>query len=191
MAKKSPKVIRNNKKNPDKEAIVKELNETLEKMEADRDAKLKAAKDQLVEMLQVTSDKYRTATGTAEALRVLRFVTDGKIDLDDDIESANSLALYMAEKTLEMKEKAKSLPFDQMDQLCDGFYEKDFDLIHTDTDETEHATILAIEMMLIDLCRNVGGAAQDMVDFCARIKEEIAATEAKLAELLQEPVEEE
>ena len=158
-----------------------ELLHKLEKMREDREKKLTAAREQLVSMLEVTADKYKTATGTAEALRLVRFVWEGFTD-DQDIYLANDLAWQMAGIVEDMVEKAKSLEPEKMDQLCDGFYEKRF---INDDNSGDFRTCLALEMLKIDLCRNVGGAAEDMVSFVARSQEEIDATEKALAELEQ------
>jgi len=168
MAEKKPKLT------VEEKITKKELEEKLEKMIEDRDKKCKAAKDQLVEMLKITADKYLTATGTAEALRTLRF-TCGSDNVS--IDEANDLAFEMATETNKMYNKAKKLDPAEMDKLCDGFYDKDFNVNgHTYGD-------LAFEMMRIDLCRNVGGSAEDMVSFINRVEEEIEATKKALEEL--------
>ena len=159
----------------EKKETKKELENKLISMREDREAKLAAAKDQLVDMLTVTVDKYRTATGTAEALRILRFVDESF----NDIKLANNLAKDMASITSMMTAKARKLEPEEMDQLCDGFYDKDF----TIGDSKAWPYELAKEMMCIDLCRNVGGAAEDMVSFVARSQEEIDATEQALKDL--------
>lgn len=159
----------------EKQQAVEEMGEKLRKMVEDKDAKCKAAKEQLVSMLEVTADKYRTATGVAEALRVLRFVHG---ENGATIEDAMSLAKAMAEEATAMAKKAKAVPYEKMEILCDGFYDKDF--------VSSEEPMLAFEMMRIDLCRNVGGAAEDMVSFCKRVQEEIDETVRALDELQSE-----
>lgn len=151
---------------------IKELEDSIESMKADKEKKCSSAKDQLIEMLRVTVDKYRTATGTAEALRTLRFVfgTD-----DVDLTLANKLAWDLSYEVQKMIEKAQELSYANMDQLCDGFYDKEF------TDDNFFK--LAFEMMRIDLCRNVGPAAEDMVEFIKRTQEEIDKTGEELKKL--------
>lgn len=159
----------------EKQQAIEEMGEKLRKMVEDKDAKCKAAKSQLISMLEVTADKYRTATGVAEALRVLRFVhgEDGAT-----IKDAMLLAKTMAQETADMAKKAKATPYESMETLCDGFYDKDF--------VNSKEPMLAFEMMRIDLCRNVGGAAEDMVEFCKRVQEEIDETVHALDELQSE-----
>ena len=154
-----------------------ELEKKLSMMVEDSGNKCKAAKEQLCEMLDITVSKYRTATGTAEALRVLRFVAG---ENGGDISTANKLAKEMAQIASSMASKAKSLDPQNMDTLCDGFYDKDF-TASNDNSKSEYN--LAREMMCIDLCRNVGGTAEDMVEFIARVQEEISATEEALKKL--------
>lgn len=176
----------NEKLSIDDKIAIKELEEKIEGMKSDKEKKCKAAKEQLIEMLDVTVDKYRTATGTAEALRVLRFVTGTE---DVNITWANRLAWDMAVETDKMKEKAESLSYAEMDQLCNGFYEKEFKIEYnvgkytTEDDMINDWYSLAFEMMRIDLCRNVGGSAEDMVGFIKRVQEEIDSTGEKLKEL--------
>lgn len=166
---------------------IKELEEKIKGMKEDKERKCKAAKEQLVSMLEVTADKYRTATGTAEALRVIRFVTNGDFvaysdeeQQCDDIEYASMLARDMAQIAIEMKNKAEELNYSEMDKLCEDFYLEEFD---PNWDGNSPWWNLATEMMCIDLCRNVGGAAEDMVEFIKRVEEDIDATGRQLKEL--------
>jgi len=172
----------------DEKITIKELEDKIKSMKEDKEKKCRAAKEQLVNMLEVTVDKYRTATGTVEALRTLRFVAG---DDEVNITWANRLAWDMAVEVDKMRMKADSLAYAEMDKLCDGFYEKEFKLAYPETDndidygpiETEHLYQLAFEMMRIDLCRNVGGSAEDMVEFIKRVEEEIDATGEELKKL--------
>ncbi len=173
-------MIDENKIETDNTLAIKELEAKLESMKKDKETKCKAAKDQLIEMLEVTVDKYLTATGTAEALRVYRFVT-GKNNDYGEVVKANILAQKMAETTRKMVEKAKKLSYAKMDEICDGFYTKRY-IVNPEKQEED----LAYEMMCIDLCRNVGGAAEDMVSFIKRVQEEIDATGAELKKLRSE-----
>lgn len=159
---------------------IKELEEKIAGMKEDKEKKCKAAKEQLVSMLEVTVDKYRTATGTAEALRVLRFTSEEKPDGRHwIINDAVNLAHTMAEVTSEMHSKAKKLNYAEMDKLCEGFYAEDFKIEKGKSPYIQ----LAEQMMRIDLCRNVGGAAEDMVEFIKRVEEDIDATGRQLKEL--------
>lgn len=151
---------------------IKELEDKIKSMKEDKEKKCKLAKEQLIDMLEITVDKYRTATGTAEALRVVRFVYGDDRGIVYD---ANNFAWKMAEVASEMVKKAKKLPYAEMDKLCDGFYEKEF--------RSSNAADLVYEMMCIDLCRNVGGAAEDMVEFIKRTQAEIDQTGEELKKL--------
>lgn len=153
---------------------IAELEDKLDKMNEDREAKCKAAKEQLIEMIEVTGDKYYTATGVAEALRIIRFVKGEEQGSKLDIHMARRLACDMADQCALMADKARELGYGEMDQLCDGFYDKMF----AKGDES-----LSYEMMRIDLCRNVGGAAEDMVEFWKHSQEEIDDTCKALDEL--------
>ena len=170
-----------NKLTVEDKMTIKELEDKIKSMKEDKEKKCKAAKEQLIDMLEVTTDKYRTATGTAEALRVLRFT----IGLDDvDLSWASRLAWDMAVEADKIREKAEKLSYAEMDKLCDGFYKKEFKA-EPDHDyaDTFAEYELAFEMMRIDLCRNVGGAAEDMVEFIKRVQEEIDQTGEELKKL--------
>ena len=174
------KVVKNDNLTIDDKILIKELEDKIAGMKEDKEKKCKAAKEQLVEMLRITVDKYRTATGTAEALRVLRFVNgDGEVN----VTWANKLAWDMAFQTERMYKKAEELSYAEMDQLCDGFYDKEFVYDTDEYDGVEAVYRLAFEMMCIDLCRNVGGSAEDMVEFIKRTQEEIDATGEELKKL--------
>ena len=176
---KEVKVIKNENGNDkltiDDRIAIKELEDKIASMKADKEKKCKAAKEQLIEMLSVTVDKYRTVTGTAEALRIVQFLNQD--NLGYDLTWANKLAWDLAVEADRMREKAESLNYAEMDQICDGFYEKEFKL------DSPKVYDVAFEMMRIDLCRNVGGAAEDMVEFIKRVEEEIDACGEKLKEL--------
>lgn len=160
--------------------IIEEMEDKLNKMIEDRDAKCKAAKEQLIENLKVTADKYRTATGVMEALRTMRMVNNGKLDdtpIYDEIEQARDIAAYMIEEVSNMTNQAEYLEYSEMNELCEGFYYTDF------VSDPFSAIDLCKELMRLDLCRNVGPAAEDMVAFLNRANDEITVTENKLAEL--------
>lgn len=182
------KAIKTEKLTIDDKITIKELEDEIKSMKKDKEAKCKSAKEQLVNMLDVTVDKYRTATGTAEALRVLRFVVGSD---EVNLTWANRLAWDMAIETDKIREKAEKLAYAEMDKLCDGFYEKEFKLAYPDHFSSDEITDihtdwdyqLAFEMMRIDLCRNVGSSAEDMVEFVKRVQKEIDKTGEKLKEL--------
>ena len=79
-----------------------------------------------------------------------------------------------------MAAKAKELDPSEMDKLCDGFYDTNLKF------STDDWIRLAKEMMCIDLCRNVGDAAVDMVSFVNRVDEEINDTQAELDKIKED-----
>ena len=161
-----------------------EIIDKIAKMESDREAKLKAAKKQLVEMIEITADKYRTATGTAEAYRILRFIYGEQYNnIEYLLKTACRLAHEMADITQDMAYEANELSYENMDKLCNKYYNKDFDITGLGDDPDVMAFDLANEMMSIDLCRNVGGAAEDIVSFYNRSQEEIDSSKAALDNL--------
>ena len=176
-------------KNEESKETIEELEEKLSLMKSDKANKCDVARDQLVETLEVTARKYFTVTGTAEALRVIRFITgdSASLPLSLELDLANLLAHDMAKDVEKMIGLAKELPHEEMDKLCDSFYDTEFVVKANDPDELADAIRrTAYEMMRIDLCRNVGGAAEDMVSFVKRTDEEIQATQDALDELVAE-----
>ena len=168
-------VIDNDKK--DDSDVREELVSKIASMESDRDIKIGNAMEQLVESLKVTADKYRTATGVMEALRVMRMVNDGcpsDMRIYDEIEGARDLASLMVEEVGKLVEKAKGLKASDMESLCDGAYEVDF------VSKGFSAMDLCFELMRLDLCRNVGPAAEDITGFWKRSMEEIVDTKEEL-----------
>ena len=158
---------------------IEELKQKIESMKKDKEDKCKAAKEQLINQLEITSAKYRTATGTMEALRMLRLVVG---DSYNYIFTANKLAISMAEEVIRMKEKAEQLPYARMDEICDDFYIKDYKVDECEISETDLYDFV-FELMRIDLCRNVGASAEDLVEFIKRTQEEIDAVGEQLKKL--------
>lgn len=146
----------------------REQAKSISKMYEDRDKKAIGAREHLVSQLEVTSDKYRTANGVMAALQVVRDVLgDGCNDYAEEISIAKTVATRMAGIALDMAEKAKSLDPDEMDKLCDGFYKANFS-------ETKASALEMIdELMVLQLCQNVGPNAEDVAEFCHTADEEI------------------
>lgn len=176
------------KKNEDKPSkildreVAQELVDRIKKMVDDRDKKCDQAKTQLRDQLKITADKYRTATGTMEALRVLRMVNDGKpsdMEIFEELAKARTMAADMVKEVSTLVKRAEDLGWAEMDKLCEGAYEEDF------VSKEFSAFDLAFELMRLDLCRNVGPAAEDMVEFQKRADNEINETIAKLNELCE------
>ena len=160
--------------------LIKELEDKIVKMEKDKDDKLKSAKEQLIENLEITADKYRTATGVMEALRVMRMVNDGRLpdmEIYDEINEARDIAATMITQVSKLVHKAKSLSYEDMDKLCEDAYEEDF------VSNGFNAIDLAIELMRLDLCRNIGPAAEDIIEFSKHAEEEIKNTVSELDKL--------
>lgn len=150
------------------------LNETakkqaqdISKMYEDRDKKALGARDHLVSQLEVTSDKYRTANGVMAALNVVRDVLGDVTDYVEEISIAKTSATHMAGVALKMAEKAKGLDPENMHELCDGFYDPDF------SNGKSSALELIDELLVLQLCQQVGPNAEDVSDFCKTADEEI------------------
>lgn len=164
--------------------LMQELLDKKESMASDRNKKLAMAKEQLVEQLKVTVDKYRTATGVMEALRVIRLVNgkdgDGYTNIEFELQDARDLAMFMVSVVSEMAHKADRLGYAEMDELCEGFYDED--LVSKQFSYRD----LCLELMRIDLCRNVGPAAEDIVGFIEKTDAEIADVDKEIEAMLED-----
>jgi len=165
----------------DNEKVAKEMAESIRKMYDDRDKKAVGAKEHLVAQLDVTAQKYRTANGVMSALGIVRdvFGSNAYLTVRDEINLAKTMATTMAGIAATMKDKADALDPDEMDKLCDGFYNKEF------SDGDEEAESLAVELMILQLCQNVGPSAQDIVEFIEHADKEIEKARANLVDFCE------
>lgn len=149
--------------------VAKEMAASIRKMIEDRDKKAVGAKEHLVSQLEVTVDKYRTANGVMSALETVRtvFGSIAEKSVYAEIAIAQRIAKRMAITTDEMARKAGELDPDEMDKLCDGFYDKD--IVEKNVDPED----LAQQLMVLSLCQNVGPNASDVSDFCRTADQEI------------------
>lgn len=163
--------------------VAKNMAESIRKMYEDRDTKALAAKERLVSQLEVTVDKYRTGNGVMSALDMVRTVLGERteeITLAEEIAHAKGLAIVMASKTTEMAKKAKSLDPDKMDSLCENFYKTDF------AKSQATAFDLMEELLVLQLCQNVGPSAEDIVEFLNHTDEEIKKAKKNLEDFCNE-----
>ena len=154
---------------------------SIRKMYEDRDKKALSAKDHLVKQLEVTVEKYRTANGVMSALETLRAVA-GKHEMaiEEEIGLAKTIATTMATNTQKMASKAWDLDPEQMDQLCEGFYDKEF------SESDSSALDMTVELMSLQLCQNVGPDAGDIVEFLRHAGEEIEKAKQNLETFCKE-----
>ena len=145
----------------------KEQAKAISKMYEDRDKRAIGAKEHLVSQLEVTSDKYRTANGVMAALHVVRDVLGTTGDCIEEISIAKTAATCMAGIAKDMADKAGKLDPDDMDKLCDGFYDPAF------SEGKSSAFELIDELLVLQLCQNVGPNAEDVADFCRTADDEI------------------
>lgn len=146
----------------------RQMAKSIAKMYEDRDKKVLNARNHLVSQLKVTSDKYRTANGVMSALDTVRLVFgNNEPSLAGEVSIAKMTASEIAVITVEMADKARELDPENMDELCDGFYDKEFS-------EGEGSVIdMVRQLMILQLCQNVGPSAEDIMEFCRTADEEI------------------
>lgn len=161
--------------------VAEEQAKSISKMYEDRDKKALGAKDHLVSQLQVTSDKYRTANGVMSALSCVREVAgEGMGDTIEQIAMAKTVATEMAAVAKDMADKAKVLDPDEMDQLCDDYYDKEF------SEHDSSIIDMVAELMVLQLCQNIGPNAEDIVDFLKHSDEEIEKARENLVTFCKE-----
>lgn len=141
--------------------------EDIAKMYEDRDKKALGARKHLVAQLEVTSDKYRTANGVMAALQTVRDVFGDVTSYIEEISIAKTAATRMAGIARDMAEKAGKLDPENMAELCDGFYNPAF------SEGESSALELIDELLVLQLCQNVGPNAEDVAEFCRTADEEI------------------
>lgn len=153
----------------------KEQAKAIGKMYEDRDKKAMDAKEHLVAQLEITVDKYRTANGVMSALDTLRTVMgEGGENKYAEIQAAQRLAKRLSVVTTNMAATAKRLDPEEMDKLCDGFY--DMDLVNKNVGPED----LAEQLMILQLCQNVGPSTEDIADFCRTADDEIEKARGNL-----------
>lgn len=148
----------------------------------ERDKKATNAKKHLIAQLDVTIDKYRTANGVMTALQTVRAVAGDHSDLtlEDEIGMAKAVATEMARVTAEMADNAEKTDPDNLDELCDGFYNKEF------SENDSSAIEMVHELMILQLCQNVGPDADDVANFCKQADEEIEKARENLRKFCEE-----
>lgn len=152
------------------------------KMKDAAEEKVANARVHLCETLSITAEKYLTANGVMAALDTLRQVlgNDDDTDFAVQLEIATEVAKAMSQATLTMMERADTIDVEDFDKLCEEFYTADF------TTELPNAQTMTQELMLLQLCQNVGPSAQDILDFRSSSEEEIMKATDKLAKYLEE-----
>lgn len=151
-----------------REAAV-ETAKSIRKMYEDRDKKAVGAKQHLIDQLLVTVDKYKTANGVMSALATVRdvFHNSSFMSCEEEINVAKVIATEMSGIAMDMHDKARKLDPDEMDKLCDGFYSTEY------SKGDGNARDLVRELMIIQLCQNVGPDACDIAEFCKQANLEI------------------
>lgn len=152
------------------------------KMKNAAEEKIENARIHLVDTLEVTAQKYLTANGMMAAIETIRQVI-GNADVSFETQTtwAKDIMRALSDSAASMMEKAKVLAVENFDQICEDYYEEDFS-----ARENIIAYDLACELMELQLCQNVGPAAQDIIDFKTTSDEEIEKAQAKLDEYLKE-----
>ena len=181
MAEKNGELLSLTDENPKETA--KEMAKSISKMFEDMETKSENAKQSLIDQLEVTSNKYRTANGVMSVLGCLRDVSGKQIkecSLQEEVGYAKTIATEMAVVAQEMANKAHDLTPETMEKLCDFFYDKEF------SEHDGSGLDMVKELMVLQLCQNVGPNAEDITEFCKHAKEEIAKARENLEKFCKE-----
>lgn len=163
--------------------VAQDMSADIDKMIDKRDEKVDGARDHLVETLSITREKYLTGSGVMAALHALYEVygDQPQADIMPLISSAKTLTIQLAEICESMSGFARDCELEEFQTFCDGYYAGDFankDVITPDD--------LAKENLVLNLCQQVGPAAQDIWDFKVTADEEIMKVWEKLENFCQE-----
>lgn len=167
----------------DPKETAKEMAKSISKMFEDMETKSENAKQSLIDQLEVTSNKYRTANGVMSALNCLRDVLGEnakEYTLEEEIGYAKTVAILMAKTAEDMYDMAGNLDPEEMHMLCEGFYDKTF------SEGASSGLDMVKELMTLQLCQNVGPNAEDITKFCKHAKEEIVKTRENLEKFCEE-----
>ena len=164
----------------DPRKVAEDMASSIYKMRDDRNKKSEAAKEHLVSQLEVTVEKYCTANGVMMTLGVVRDVYGSADDIDLEIDRAKRIAVEMSSVAEDLVEKAKGLEADEMSKLCDDVYDKEF----ATGDGSAHD--LVTQVMILNLCQNVGPNAEDITGFWKQTTQEIAKAWSDLEDYCKE-----
>ena len=160
--------------------LVAELKVRREKMVADEEKKIESACSQLKNEIDITARKYMTATGVITAYSFIRDVVGNLVDPNQHIVMAQRIAEELASTCCNLADKFDSTDVQDLDKLCDDMYDHEFvTKIGVTLEE------FAQELAVMQMCQNFGPKADDIKQFKARADEEIAAVDAKIAELIE------
>ena len=161
----------------DPQKTAEEMAKSISKMYEDRNEKAENAKQSLLDQLDVTSNKYRTANGVMSALSCLRDVLGEnakEYTLEEEIGYAKTVATLMAKTAEDMCDTASNLDPEEMHMLCEGFYDKTF------SEGVSSGLDMVRELMTLQLCQNVGPNAEDITEFYRHANKEIAKARENL-----------
>lgn len=143
--------------------------------------KIDNARAHLIDTLEITSRKYLTANGMMAAIETIRQVIGNEdVSFSTQVKWAIEIMNALSDAAASMMVKAEELAMEDFDKLCEDYYQANY----ADR-ETVTAYDLACELMELQLCQNVGPAAQDIIDFKASSDEEIEKAQVKLDEYLE------
>ena len=164
----------------DPKDTAKEQAVSIRHMIEERDKKAFNAKEHLISQLDVTIDKYRTANGVMAALGCVREILNNSENVYSEIQMAQRITKGMSVVAEKMIDKAMSLEPWSLDELCDSFYDHDV------TNKAIGPEDMAKELMILQLCQNVGPDAEDIVEFYRHADEEIDKARDNLKKFCEE-----
>lgn len=161
--------------------MAQDMSDEIDKMIDKRDEKVDGARAHFVETLHVTHDKYLTGSGVMAAIDCLHDVYNKDGFTIAIMPEAQEIAQRLAEISESMAEAAEDCDLMEFDTFCDSYYDSDFA-----SRQVIEPRDLALEVMILNLCQQVGPAAQDIMDFQNSANEEIMKAWERLDNFCQE-----
>lgn len=163
--------------------VAQDMSADIDKMIDKRDEKVDGARDHLVETLGITREKYLTGSGVMAALQALyeAYGNHEQMGIMALIASAKTITMQLAETCESMAGFARDCELEEFQTFCDGYYDDNFA-----NKDVISPTDLAKEILVLNLCQQVGPAAQDIWDFKVTADEEIMKVWEKLENFCQE-----
>ena len=157
----------------DYEAMAAKMSNDIASMDEKQEEKIEHALAHLKENLEITAEKYLTAGGVTAAYEEAAQFMEG-VDAQEKLSLAMGVAIAMNEIALSMAAKVDELDADTIDTLCDGVYDPKFAMTPHSIQDT------VVELMILNLCRNVGPNAEDIKNFKDTSDDEIEKAITKL-----------
>lgn len=164
----------------DPKTEVEKMAKDITSMTEKADEKVERAIEHLHKQIESTSKKYLTVTGIEAAMDYGKNYFDG-LAMADQLAICQQVAQTMSKVAVRVAKMIDERAETELADIPEELYNHEFAM---QENLTAHDVVLQI--MLIDLCRNVGNATEDIVNFRKSSTEEIEKAKNELAEFKAE-----